>query len=107
MPSRRKLQSPPVRRPAFRSTPRQSQLPAPSLARRPAGDFAEDFAIESFLICRLAPDQRLAAMGFDAEGSLKDAWFLQVLDAEIENSVGERGIRWRHLGRHPRFRALL
>jgi hypothetical protein len=53
----------------------------PSLARRPAGDFAEDFAIESFLICRLAPDQRLAAMGFDAEGSLKDAWFLQVLDA--------------------------
>jgi hypothetical protein len=51
----------------------------PSLARRPAGDFAEDFAIESFLICRLAPDQRLAAMGFDAEGS--DARFLQVLDA--------------------------
>src|SRR5262249_28306496 len=35
----------------------------PSLARRPAGDFAEDFAIESFLICR------------------NDAWFLQFFDA--------------------------
>jgi hypothetical protein len=35
----------------------------PSLARHPAGDFAEDFAIESFLIFR------------------NDACFLQVLDA--------------------------
>jgi hypothetical protein len=35
----------------------------PSLARRPAGDFAEDFAIESFLICR------------------DDAGFLQFFDA--------------------------
>jgi hypothetical protein len=42
---------------------RQARARRERKAPRPAGDFAEDFAIESFLICR------------------NDAWFLQVLDA--------------------------